>query len=87
METIFKITCDFYSVCLQSDRMLNLPESGRCKTYQTQDNYIGGGGCSVVISGNKVYYSITETEKSSAMISKRRRQKPFPKQVEKDLEA
>lgn len=63
------------------------PNQADAKTYQTQDNYIGGGGCSVVISGNKVYYSITETGKSSAMISKRRRQKPLPKQVEKDLEA
>ena len=37
------------------------PNQADAKTYQTQDNYIGGGGCSVVISGNKVYYSITET--------------------------
>ena len=39
------------------------PNQADAKTYQTQDNYIGGGGCSVVISGNKVYYSITETGK------------------------
>ena len=35
----------------------------KTKTYQTQDNYYGGGSCSVVISKNKVYYSITETGK------------------------
>ena len=35
----------------------------KTKTYQTQDNYYGGGSCSAVISKNKVYYSVTETGK------------------------
>ena len=42
----------------------------KTKTYQTQDNYYGGGSCSVVISKNKVYYSITETVDYTIAMSK-----------------
>ena len=39
------------------------PNQADAKTYQTQDNYYSEGSCSVVISNNKVYYSVTETGK------------------------
>ena len=41
---------------------LIFPNQVNAKSYQIQDNYYGGS-CSVVISNNKVYYSITETGK------------------------
>ena len=56
----------------------------KTKTYQTQDNYYGGGSCSVVISKNKVYYSITETGKIFCYDIKTKKTKTIAKTNGKD---
>lgn len=63
MKQFFKSHVILFSMIAVLIGCLIYPNRADAKTYQTQDNYIGGGGCSVVISGNKVYYSITETGK------------------------
>lgn len=61
MKQFFKSHAILFSMLAVLIGCLIYPNQADAKTYQTQDNYIGGGGCSVVISNNKVYYSITET--------------------------
>ena len=61
MKQFFKSHVILFSMIAVLIGCLIYPNQADAKTYQTQDNYIGGGGCSVVISGNKVYDSITET--------------------------
>ena len=56
MKQFFKSHAILFSMLAVLIGCLIYPNQADAKTYQTQDNYIGSGGCSVVISNNKVLF-------------------------------
>ena len=64
MKQFFKSHAILFSMLAVLIGCLIYPNQADAKTYQTQDNYIGGGGCSVVISNNKNAYALTRAKEN-----------------------